>query len=168
MVAQCILSLIGVLVLMPCWAAVNFVRNQNDNGLALLLFLLVLIWGADSSAYFVGKKWGKTSLAPRVSPGKTMAGAGGALLFLLIYSLAVLIACSVPYALWPWVLTLAFVTVIFSIIGDLFESVMKRQVGVKDSGKIFPGHGGLLDRIDSLTAAAPVFALGSMLIGMYQ
>ena len=157
----------GLLVLLPCWASVNFIRNQDDSGLAMLLFLFVLVWGADSTAYFVGKKWGKTKLAQSVSPGKTVEGLGGALLFAVIFSLAVFSANAVSLSFWPWGIALSVITVLFSVVGDLFESVMKRQIGVKDSGVLFPGHGGLLDRIDSLTAAAPLFALGLLLIGTY-
>lgn len=158
-------GVMGICVLLPCWAAINFIRNQDNNGLALLLFLFVLVWGADSTAYFAGKKWGKTKLAARVSPGKSIEGVVGALLFALLFSLVVYYACDVPVGLWVWGVALSLVTVVFSVVGDLFESVMKREAGLKDSGKLFPGHGGLLDRIDSLTAAAPVFALGSLLIG---
>jgi len=160
-------GVMGIAVLLPCWAAINFIRNQDSNGVALLLFLFVLVWGADSAAYFVGKKWGKTKLAANVSPGKSVEGVVGALLFSLLFSMAVFYASQVPWGLWPWGMALSFVTVLFSIIGDLFESMMKRQAGVKDSGKLFPGHGGLLDRIDSLTAAAPVYAFGSLLMGTY-
>jgi phosphatidate cytidylyltransferase len=158
-------SLIGWLVLLPCWMAINFVYSQ-DNGVALLLFLFVLIWGADSAAYFVGRKWGKTKLAPQVSPGKSVAGLIGAVLFALIFSLAIFGITNMPIALWPYGILLALITVLFSILGDLFESAMKRQAGVKDSGKLLPGHGGILDRIDSLTAAAPIFVLGWFVIGL--
>jgi phosphatidate cytidylyltransferase len=157
-------GVIGWLVLMPCWAALNFMHAQ-ENGVGLLLFLFVLIWGADSAAYFVGNKWGKTKLAPAVSPGKSVEGVGGAVLFSVIFTLLVFSIAQVPTSEWLWGFVLSLVTVLFSILGDLFESVMKRHVGLKDSGKLLPGHGGLLDRIDSLTAAAPMFALGAFLIG---
>lgn len=159
-------GLMGVLVLIPCWAAVNFIRNQSD-GIYALLFLFVLIWGADSAAYAVGKMWGKNKLAPRVSPGKSIQGLLGALAFAIVGALFAEWLCQIPRQVWPWGIVLALITVLFSVVGDLFESMLKRQAGLKDSGKLIPGHGGLLDRIDSLTAAAPIFALGAILLGMY-
>ena len=149
----------GIVVLVPCWVAINFIRNQPQ-GVYLLLALFLLIWGADSAAYFVGKKWGKTKLAPHISPGKTREGCIGALIFSLCFALLIFYFEPSLRQKWLGVILLTFITVIFSIVGDLFESMLKRQVGLKDSGKLFPGHGGLLDRIDSLTAAAPIFALG--------
>lgn len=161
-------GVMGLFVIVPCWVAINFIRNANDgDGIYALLFLFVLIWGADSAAYFVGRQWGKTKLAPRVSPGKSMQGLYGALVFTLIYSLLVLWLCHIPFKIWPWAVALSLITVLFSVCGDLFESMIKRKAGMKDSGNLLPGHGGLLDRIDSLTAAAPIFALGAMLLGMY-
>lgn len=159
-------GVMGWLVLAPCWTAINFMRNQRD-GIYTLLFLFVLIWGADSAAYFAGKKWGKTRLAPLVSPGKTIQGCMGALIFSVIIVFTTLWFCDIPFSIWPWAVILSLVTVIFSIVGDLFESMMKREVKLKDSGRLLPGHGGLLDRIDSLTAAAPIFVLGGLLLGKY-
>lgn len=159
-------GLMGILVLLPCWVAVNYIRNQND-GVNALLFLFVLIWGADSAAYFSGKMWGKHSLAPRVSPGKSIQGLLGAITFSIIITLLALWLFQVSFQGWLWAVLLSIITVIFSVIGDLFESMLKRRVGLKDSGCLLPGHGGLLDRIDSLTAAAPIFAFGALLLGMY-
>jgi phosphatidate cytidylyltransferase len=156
----------GVAVLLPCWAAINYIRNQSD-GIYALLFLFVLIWGADSAAYFTGKKWGKNKLAPHVSPGKSIQGLFGAIIFSILVTLLALLESGVAYQGWPWVIALSLVTVLFSIVGDLFESMLKRRVSLKDSGRLLPGHGGLLDRIDSLTAAAPVFAFGALLLGTY-
>jgi phosphatidate cytidylyltransferase len=159
-------GLMGCFVLVPTWFALNYIRDTNvygaDNGISVLLFLFVLIWGADSGAYFVGKKWGKNKLAPEVSPGKTLQGMLGALLTTVIISPFFLYI--VPEANLFAVILLGLITVLFSILGDLFESMLKRNVGIKDSGQLFPGHGGLLDRIDSLTAAAPIFALGSWFV----
>lgn len=162
------IGLMGLFVLAPCWAAINFIRNANDGeGIYPLIFLLVLIWGADSTAYLFGKKWGKTKLAPQVSPGKTYEGLAGAFVAVLIIALLALWICKIPWNVWPWALALSLITFAFSIVGDLFESLMKRQANLKDSSALLPGHGGLLDRLDSLTAAAPIFALGALLLGMY-
>jgi phosphatidate cytidylyltransferase len=156
----------GLAVLLPCWIAINFIRDEN-NGIYALLYLFILIWGADSAAYFVGKKWGKDKLAPLVSPGKSKQGFYGALVFTSFIALVFLLLSQPPFTIWLWVIVLSLATVVFSVIGDLFESMMKRQVGLKDSGNLLPGHGGLLDRIDSLTAAAPMFALGGLFLGWY-
>lgn len=156
----------GVLTIVPCFAALNHIRNQHDGGVALL-FIFVLIWGADSVAYFAGRQWGKRKLAYQVSPGKSVEGAIGAIVFAILFTVLFLSLLHVPTSGWSWAVLLSIVTVIFSIVGDLFESMLKRNVGLKDSGRLLPGHGGVLDRIDSLTAAAPVFAFGAMLIGAY-
>lgn len=154
----------GMFVLIPCWFAINFIRVVNLNGQYLLLYLFILIWSADTAAYFIGKKWGKKTLAPQVSPGKTWVGVYGGIFTALVITAALLYGFSVPYSMWPSTLGLTFMTVAFSVIGDLFESMLKRTEGLKDSGKLLPGHGGLLDRIDSLTAAAPVFTLGAIIL----
>lgn len=154
-------GLMGLLVFIPTWRALNYIRDVDPMGTYFLLFLFVLIWGADSGAYFVGKKWGRNKLAPNVSPGKTLQGMYGALLVTLLIAV---IAAPVFHLPWLSVVLLSIITVVFSILGDLFESMLKRNVGIKDSGQLFPGHGGLLDRIDSLTAAAPIFALCELLI----
>lgn len=159
-------GIMGLMVLVPCWLSINFIRQQSD-GLMALIFLFVLVFGADSAAYFTGKKWGTTKLAPKISPGKSWQGLIGALLFSFLMAISTLWFLNTPIDLWPWAIVLSITTVLFSIVGDLFESMLKREVGVKDSGKLLPGHGGLLDRIDSLTAAAPIFAMGAWLIGMY-
>lgn len=159
-------GMMGLFVIAPCWAALNYMRNQDD-GIYSILFLFILIWGADSAAYFTGKIWGKTRLAPVVSPGKSTQGCYGALIFSALITLITLWLCSIPVAIWPFALILSLIAVIFSIVGDLFESMLKREVGLKDSGRLLPGHGGLLDRIDSLTAAAPLFVLGGLILGVY-
>lgn len=156
--------IMGLFVLIPCWRALNFIR-QSEHGIATLLFLFALIWGADSGAYFAGKKWGKHKLLPEVSPGKTWQGLIGALFVTVVLTLGVLYYFAVPLSIWWAAMLLSITTVLFSVLGDLFESMLKRQVDLKDSGSLLPGHGGVLDRIDSLTAAAPVFALGA--IGMF-
>lgn len=159
-------GMMGMFVLGPCFAAVNFIRNQAE-GIYTLLFLLILVFGADTTAYFAGKKWGKTKLAPLVSPGKTKEGFFAALIFSILFATATLWFLRMPLLIWPWIILLSVFVVAFSIAGDLFESMMKREAGVKDSGNILPGHGGLLDRIDSVTAAAPVFVFGELLLGYF-
>lgn len=157
-------GMMGFLVLIPFWWNINFIRIS---GIPALFYLLIIIWGADTAAYFTGRKWGKHKLAKDVSPGKTWEGCAGALIGTVLIAL---ITCfyTQPKPIWVPAIILSILTVIFSIVGDLFESMMKRVANVKDSGKLLPGHGGLLDRIDSLTAAAPIFALGIWYISNYS
>lgn len=158
-------ALIGWLVLFSMWLFLS--RLRAFYGSELTLFFLILIWAADISAYFIGKKYGKTKLAPDISPGKTVQGMYGALasavvcavaldLYTLKYGFQLMIALDF--------ILLSILTVLISIYGDLFFSVVKRQRGVKDAGSILPGHGGILDRIDSLIAAIPFFYAGIILI----
>jgi phosphatidate cytidylyltransferase len=146
----------GWIVLVPAWLAL--VRLQADP--AGLLVLLGIVWLADSAAYAAGRLWGAHKLAPRVSPGKTWEGVAGAGAAVAVYYVAVsAVAPAQSWAGgWPGMLVFAGVLVM-SIVGDLFESLMKRQAGVKDSGALLPGHGGILDRIDGLVAALPLAAL---------
>lgn len=147
----------GVVVLVAPWIALMELRSEF--GPNYVLFLLLLIWAADIGAYFAGRRWGRRKLAPVISPGKTwegVAGAGAATLILAFLGAALL----GEGARWPAFVAVCLITVGFSIVGDLFESMIKRQCRVKDSGSLLPGHGGVLDRVDSLTAAAPVFLLG--------
>jgi phosphatidate cytidylyltransferase len=161
-------GVMGLFIFIPTFCALNFLRDTNifgvNHGRYIILFLFVLIWGADSGAYFAGKKWGKTKLAPAVSPGKTWQGLAGALTTTIILAPSLYFLFPTPRPLLGVLMSLAVITVLFSVLGDLFESMLKRNVGVKDSGNLMPGHGGLLDRIDSLTAAAPVFAFGCLLV----
>ena len=150
----------GVLVVVPAWLALMVLHGSGSRGPQLVLILLVMIWLADSGAYFSGRRWGHRRLAPLISPGKTWEGVyGGVLASLLFAAIAGWIySRSIGWTLA--FLPVALLVVLFSIAGDLLESLMKRQCGVKDSGNIIPGHGGVLDRIDSLLAAAPLFLLG--------
>lgn len=159
-------GLMGMMVLVPCWVAINFIRYR-EMGITTLVFLLVLVCGADSVAYFIGRKWGKHRLIPSVSPGKSWEGLAGALVYAVVITCITLWAFHVPGQLTIYIILLSLVTVIFSVIGDLFESMLKRQAGLKDSSNLLPGHGGLLDRMDSLTAALPIFAFGANLLGSY-
>lgn len=154
--------LAGSLIFIPCLLGLIELRLRFGNW--YLLYVLVLIWGADIGAYFVGKKFGKTPLAPIISPKKTVEGVYGGVLTAMIIAVIGGVLLHVTGIKWLYLMILIFVTTVWSIIGDLFESMLKRQVNVKDSGQILPGHGGVYDRIDSLTAAVPIFTLGLMLI----
>jgi phosphatidate cytidylyltransferase len=152
----------GLFVLVPTWVAVVALRQQPQ-GEWLSLFLYVLVWGADTGAYFAGYRFGKHKLAPTVSPGKTWEGVAGALLFVFVLALATGLYtrwAAGEVAIW---LGLALLTALVSVLGDLFESRIKRVAGVKDSGQLIPGHGGVLDRIDAMTAAAPLFVFAWLL-----
>lgn len=132
-----------------------------------LLFVVVLVWLADTGGYFAGKRWGKTPLAKEISPNKTWEGVAGAIVLGGIWSvIAYNIGISGSITISSWLL-LSLATLLISIVGDLFESVFKRHHKVKDSGNFLPGHGGMLDRIDSLIAAVPVFVSGLFLLGAF-
>lgn len=151
----------GFCVLVPAWVGLLYLHAADPRKPALLLFLLVLVWTADTAAYFFGWALGRHKLAPLISPGKTVEGALGALgtVALLAYVCGTMIWRLEGAKLVLW-LVVALAAAAFSIVGDLAESKLKRVAGVKDSGRLLPGHGGVLDRIDALTAAAPVFAAG--------
>lgn len=147
----------GGVALAAAWLALMGLRAGF--GPELVLFLLMLIWVADIGAYFAGRRWGRRKLAPAISPGKTWEGVWGAATATFVFALAGAAVLPVG-SRWPAFVAVCMVTVGFSIVGDLFESMLKRQRGLKDSGSLLPGHGGVLDRLDSLIAAAPVFLLG--------
>jgi phosphatidate cytidylyltransferase len=158
-------ALIGWFVLLAAWMFLSRLRSLY--GAEITMYLLVLIWAADIAAYFAGKKWGKTQLAPEISPGKTVAGLYGALASSLICGIALVLIYKVynsKVIIAADFVFLSILTVLISIYGDLFFSLVKRQRGVKDSGSLLPGHGGILDRVDSLIAAAPFFYAGVYLI----
>jgi len=152
-------ALLGWLVLIPAWAGVVELHVQPEVGPAIVLTLMMLVWGADIAAFFAGRRWGQNALASKVSPAKSWEGVLGGVFAAL--ALAGLAAQLVEVGVTVFVfLCLALLSVSFSILGDLFESLLKRAAGVKDSGTLLPGHGGVLDRVDSLTAAAPIFTFG--------
>lgn len=157
-----LMAVIGLLILVPSWAAMVQLQHQGALGLGgpwALLFILLWVWAADTGAYFAGRALGKHKLAVRVSPGKTLEGlAGGVALSLLV--VAAVYASGVLDARFLPLLLVALLTVLASALGDLFESMAKRESGIKDSGTILPGHGGMLDRIDSVTAAMPIALAG--------
>ena len=126
----------------------------------MLMFLLALIWVADIAAYFIGKRFGKNKLVPELSPGKSHEGLWAALAASLTLAILGAYLFELDKKVWIYFGCLCLLTALISVVGDLYESLLKRKAGVKDSGRILPGHGGILDRIDSLTAAAPGFVLG--------
>lgn len=157
--------LLGALVIVSAWLSIVLLHGRGDHGPKLVLFLFVLIWIADSGAYFAGRAFGRRKLSPLVSPGKTWEGAAGALVSAVLAASLLHVSEWVPGVSPWWLVLLCVVVTLVSIGGDLWESRLKREAGVKDSGALLPGHGGLLDRIDSLLAAAPVFLLGLTLAG---
>jgi phosphatidate cytidylyltransferase len=152
-----VLGIAGWIALVPMWLALARLQSAPW---ALLLFMSV-VWVADTAAYMVGKRWGRTKLAPRVSPGKTWEGAlGAAAAVTIYYALLLLIVPAGSRVIEGWWGFIIFAGIFaLSVEGDLFESWIKRTAGVKDSGQLLPGHGGILDRIDGLTATMPAAAL---------
>jgi phosphatidate cytidylyltransferase len=155
----------GTLAVIPAWAALALIHGGQPNGHRWLLIALLVIWGADTGAYFAGRRFGKHKLSPRISPNKTIEGLVGGMVASVVIALIAAPFAGATVAQLPWVALVVVVTVLFSVVGDLFESLLKRHVGAKDSGDLIPGHGGILDRIDSVLAALPVFALGKGLLG---
>lgn len=145
----------GIAVLVPAWVALVYLRQQ-DYGAWLVLLLILVVALADSGGYFAGRRFGKRKLALAVSPGKTWEGFAGGLAANLLLTA---ILCGLLAIDWRLALAVIIPTSLVSVLGDLLESMVKRHAGVKDSGSILPGHGGILDRVDGITAGAPVFAL---------
>lgn len=145
----------GVLVLVPAWAAMLLLLRSPGGGPELLLLALAVIWAADVGAYAAGRRLGRHRLAPVVSPGKTWEGVAGGLVATALVAWVGAWALQLPVV--P-VLAISVCAAALSIVGDLTVSAFKRTVGLKDSGSLFPGHGGVLDRVDSLAAATPLFA----------
>jgi len=153
--------LIGWLVLLATWLSLVIIPLKNP---WVLLGVMATVWIADSAAYFAGKRFGKHKLAALISPGKTWEGVMGACLAVSLYGLILCQTYHLDMILIPGLLILTAL----SVIGDLFESLMKRQAGIKDSGRILPGHGGILDRIDGLTASLPLAAVFIYLTDYYE
>ena len=149
-----VLLLCGLLVLLTSWMSLVYLRKVSPS---FLLALMATVWIADSAAYFAGKMWGRNKLAPHISPGKTWEGVLGAWLAVTLYGVVLCVILEIRL----WVVVGLWALLILSILGDLFESHLKRQIGAKDSGSILPGHGGVLDRIDGMVSTLPVmtFAL---------
>jgi len=155
---------VGVLVLLVPWLALTHLHGSTALGAGpgpvLVLAVLVLTWIADSAAYFVGRRWGRRKLAPNLSPGKTWAGLYGALVGAALWGLVLALLLRLPMGATLGLVLISGLTALASIVGDLYESLLKRRRGLKDAGALLPGHGGMLDRVDSITAAAPVFVFG--------
>jgi phosphatidate cytidylyltransferase len=153
----------GVLALVPAWVALVRLRLDPAAGAQWVLYALILVWLADIGAFFSGRQFGRVSLAPQVSPSKTWEGVLGGMLLGCVWGLAGALWFHLPALVF---LPLCLAVVGFSIVGDLTESLLKRHAGLKDSGSVLPGHGGVMDRIDSITAAVPVLFTGLTLLGV--
>jgi len=156
-------ALAGVFALVPAWLALMRLRLDMPNGAQWMLFVFILVWVADMGAFFFGRRYGRLRLASAVSPGKTWEGVLGGMLLSSIVAVGGSFWFAVPLAFF---LPLCLTGVAFSIVGDLTESLLKRFAGIKDSGNVFPGHGGVMDRIDSVTGAAPVLLFGLTAFGV--
>lgn len=158
-------AFMGLFVLVPAWVGLNHLRTgefqfgDSTNNLLLILYVFCVVWVADIGAYFAGRAFGKAKLAPRVSPGKSWAGVWGGLLAVGVFALLVSSLASAGLSETLLLVAASLATGLVSVLGDLLESMLKRFRGIKDSSQLLPGHGGIMDRIDSLTAAIPVFAL---------
>ncbi|RUO68794.1 phosphatidate cytidylyltransferase [Idiomarina ramblicola] len=161
---RAIVGVFGLLIFIPTWAALVTVRSIDFDesrffGGWVVLFILLLVWAADVGAYFAGVRYGRNKMMPAVSPGKTMEGLCGGVTLAFVVMMVVAHWTKVPADQFTGYYLTGLFTVVASVFGDLNESMFKRSAGVKDSGSILPGHGGILDRIDSLTAAVPIFTL---------
>ncbi|MDY6978245.1 MAG: phosphatidate cytidylyltransferase [Pseudomonadota bacterium] len=157
---------VGIGIILGPFVALLVLRHRDPFGPQWVMYLLLLIWMADTGAYFAGRAFGRHKLLYNVSPGKSWEGVAGGLLGCLILSVAAGWWFELGMTHYAGFIVISLIVVLFSVAGDLVESLFKRQAGVKDSGHILPGHGGVLDRIDSLTAAAPVFVSGLYLAGL--
>jgi phosphatidate cytidylyltransferase len=160
----------GTLAVVPAWCALALLHASQPNGHRWLLVALAIVWAGDTGAYFAGRAFGGKlfkgrKLAPRISPNKTVEGLLGGMVCALAAAAVLGWFAGATLAQQPLLIGVALATFLASVVGDLFESLLKRHVGVKDSGDILPGHGGILDRIDAVLAALPVFALGKLWAG---
>lgn len=164
----------STLAVVPAWCALGLIHASDPTpsvwgtipkGHLWLLTALMIVWAADSGAYFVGRRFGKRKLSPRISPNKTVEGLLGGLAAGIAVGVAGGALAGASSAQLPWVALVALLAVAASVVGDLYESLLKRHVGAKDSSNLLPGHGGILDRLDGVLAALPVFALGKAWLG---
>ncbi|MGJ4804974.1 phosphatidate cytidylyltransferase [Luteimonas sp. SDU82] len=164
----------GTAAVVPAWCALAVIHAGDptptawplvSQGHVWLLAALMIVWATDTGAYFAGRRFGKRKLAPRISPNKTVEGLLGGVAAGVAVALVMAPLAGASLAQLPLVAVAALATVVFSVVGDLFESLLKRHVGAKDSGTLIPGHGGVLDRLDSVLAALPVFAVAKIWLG---
>ena len=165
------------LAILPAWCALMLLHSGADDvvqrglwnvpaGHWWLLTALATVWMADSGAYFAGKKFGKRKMSPRISPNKTVEGLLGGIVAGVVTCMIFSLATGISAGALPAVALVGMLTVVAAVIGALFESLLKRHAGAKDSSDLIPGHGGILDRVDSVLAALPVFALSKLLLGL--
>jgi phosphatidate cytidylyltransferase len=152
----------GSLMVLPTLAALALMHGAGELGPRWALFAVFLVWAADTFAYFVGSRLGGPKLAPVISPNKTWSGFVGGLAGAVLICVPAAPLLGVDWAALPWLMLLGLATALASVVGDLFESLIKRHAGAKDSGTLIPGHGGVMDRLDSIVAAVPVFAIGKL------
>ena len=160
----------GALAVIPAWCALAWIHAEEPNGHRWLLAALAVVWAADTGAYFAGRTFGGRlfpgrKLAPRISPNKTIEGLLGGVIAAMLAGVGFALFAGATWAQAPAVAAVALAAALFSVIGDLYESLLKRHAGVKDSGHLIPGHGGVLDRLDGVVAALPVFAVGKAVLG---
>jgi phosphatidate cytidylyltransferase len=158
--------LAGIFVISGAFISVVAMHRFEQYGAHYILMMLIMIWIADSAAYFSGKAFGKHKLAANVSPGKTWEGVAGGILATTIAAYVISVYLEIMYPMNIYFIMIVIVMISFSIVGDLVESLFKRRAGVKDSSQLLPGHGGILDRIDSLMSAAPLFLTGLLVAGI--
>jgi phosphatidate cytidylyltransferase len=169
--SQVVRLLLGVVIIVPMWVGFVQLNSYPELNTYLILYVMFLIWGADVGAYFAGRAFGKNKLAPKVSPGKSWEGVYGG------FAVTMLMALGGGFWLqektyqtfdteqWITLFVITLIVTAVSVVGDLVESMVKRHRGIKDSSNLLPGHGGVRDRIDSMTSAIPVFALSLSLVG---
>ncbi|MGY0557347.1 phosphatidate cytidylyltransferase [Lysobacter sp. A421] len=160
----------GALAMIPAWCALAWIHASTPNGHFWLLTALMVVWAADSGAYFAGRRFGGKlfkgrKLAPLISPNKTIEGLVGGVVAGVAAGVVMSLLAGATTAQLPAIALVALIATLFSVVGDLFESLLKRHAGVKDSGNVIPGHGGILDRLDGVLAALPAFALGKAVLG---
>jgi phosphatidate cytidylyltransferase len=158
--------LAGSLAAVPAWAALVWLHQLPEHGPRWALFAVMLVWAADTGAYFVGVRMGKHKMAPRISPNKSWEGLWGGLAGASLIAVLAVKPLGLGWDDLPVLVFLTIVAAMMSVAGDLFESLLKRHSGHKDSGRLIPGHGGMLDRLDSLLAALPVFMVGKLWLGL--
>jgi len=156
----------GALTVLPAWAGLMRIQLTQDTPHTWALYSLFIVWAADSFAYLAGRSFGRNKLAPQISPGKTREGVYGALAGVAVVAAIGGWLLGVRDLTLVLLIVVSLISVSFSVIGDLFESLLKRHAGVKDSGAFFPGHSGVCDRLDGVFAALPIFALGKAMLGL--